>query len=87
MLTTTYLRNLTEVADDIIWAFGEEDGEKLLEADGCAVRVLAEATDGYWDIELLDGTRFDAISWYHLEGFTEDTTTATETRLVNYNDE
>lgn len=34
------------------------------------VRVLCEATDGYYDVQLPDGTVFPALCWYHLDGFT-----------------
>lgn len=51
--------------------FGRQISTKLLrtQKSGGVVRILREATDGYYDIELPDGTQVDAISWYHLVGY------------------
>ena len=54
---------------------------------GDNVEVLSEETDGFWNIKLpniygeLDsnGTIVEGISWFHLKGFKETTTTKTVT--------
>lgn len=45
------------------------DYEILFRAEGETVTVLREATDGYYDIELSCGTKYHAISRYHLVNF------------------
>lgn len=65
----TKLINVAEMYDEFVFSFSE-NAEYLLEAEDTDVEVLCEVADGYWDIRLEDGTEFDAISWYHLAGFT-----------------
>lgn len=73
-LTKTTLINIQELYDEFEWAF-EDEAQHLLDAEGEQVEVLCEATDGYWDIRLANGKEFEAISWYHLVGFNENSTT------------
>jgi hypothetical protein len=55
---------------------GLEDDEiellRGLEDDGIPVEVVAEATDGYFDVLLPSGKMIDALSWVHLDGFNEN---------------
>lgn len=48
------------------------------------VTVTSQATDGYWDITFQDGNELNALSWYHLEGFTQDTTAQELKEVVLY---
>lgn len=53
----------------------EEDEIELLrglEDDGIPVEVVAEATDGYFDVVLPSGKMINALSWVHLDGFNEN---------------
>lgn len=61
--------------DNADWSGGQEDileQLKPVQECGAMVTVLCEVTDGYYDIELPNGDRVDALSWFHLEGFTEE---------------
>lgn len=73
MLTKTTIRNITHVD---VSDFGGDDNayHRLVEAQrsGQEVTVDCEATDGYYDLTLEDGTELAAISWYHLVGFTQE---------------
>lgn len=67
---TTTVINMNEVDWD-----GEEDTRDLLKPVaecGAEVIVLCEATDGYYDVQLPNGAIVNALSWYHLDGFTEN---------------
>lgn len=68
-IATTKLINITENYDDFEWLFGAEEAQQLQQAERHQVEVLREASAGYWDIRLSNGKEFDAISWYHLQGF------------------
>lgn len=60
---------------------GLDEGDGLLQEDiaalqtaeqsGEAVMVDCESCTGYYDITMLDGREIPALSWWHLEGFTE----------------
>jgi hypothetical protein len=53
----------------------EDDEIELLtglEEDGIPVEVVAEATDGYFDVVLPSGKLVNALSWVHLDGFNEN---------------
>jgi hypothetical protein len=69
--TFTTLRNTNEIDRD---DFEQSDIEHLKdgEADGVEVEVVCKATDGYFDIEFEDGYVIYAISWYYLDGYTDD---------------
>jgi hypothetical protein len=69
--TFTTLRHTKEIDSD---DFEEEDCERLCSGAsyGEEIRVVCEATDGYYDIEFADGYKIDAISWYYLDGYTAD---------------
>ena len=55
---------------------GLEDDEiellRGLEDDNIPVEVVAEATDGYFDVVLPSGKLVNALSWVHLDGFNEN---------------
>ena len=55
-LTKTTLINIQELYDEFEWTF-EDEAQHLLDAEGEQVEVLCEATDGYWDIRLANGTK------------------------------
>lgn len=68
MLGKAILQKVSEF-DETDFALESEAYEHLLDATGTSVEVLCEATDGYYDIRLSDGTTYDAISGYHLRGY------------------
>ena len=67
----TTIRNMADVsASDFV---NEEDYDILvgLEEDGLPVVIDCEATDGYFDVTTPSGREIAALSWFHLDGFTE----------------
>lgn len=75
MIQTT-LRNLRELTSEE-WERDYGDPGQFLPMLRCMdaeelVVVNAQATDGYYDITLPSGIKIEAISWYHLDGFTKD---------------
>lgn len=65
----TTIRNMLhqdfeELDPDLVITLRDAEREQQL------VRVLYEVTDGYYDVQLQDGTIVPAICWYHLDGFT-----------------
>lgn len=76
LVIQTTIRNMREFTQSE-WdsEYGSQgDYEALLHCMNRKVPVVVdcEATDGYYDITLPLGRVISAISWYHLDGFTED---------------
>ena len=68
---TTTLRNIGDVDRNDFATPSDFD-----ELVGCyhtkgVITVDCEATDGYFDITLPNGTEIAALSWWHLNGFDE----------------
>lgn len=64
-MNTALLQYVDEV-EPSDFALEQADYDRLCAAIGEEVILLREAADGYFDIALADGTKFDAISTYHL---------------------
>jgi hypothetical protein len=58
----------TELNDDELQEYWEDDWEELKACDGQEVTVLGEETDGYYNIKLPSGTIIDALTSQALKG-------------------
>jgi hypothetical protein len=79
MTIITTIRNIhSDYSSAESW---EDDGglagvwTRLFDAEesGEVVTIVCEATDGYFDIKFADGYSIEALSWWHLAGFDQDT--------------
>lgn len=62
------LVNVEEFEDDFRQFYGDEVYLDMLAFEGTKVKVLCEATDDYYDVEMQNGITLFAISSYHLIG-------------------
>jgi hypothetical protein len=77
MIIQTKIRNI--VGDFTVESWVGEGGLaddyralRAAEINRTPVSVVAEETDGYYNIIIRGGYSVEALSWYHLEGLTED---------------
>ncbi len=65
----TTIRNMYDAA--CLDGLEEDEIELLqgLEDDDIPVTVIAQATDGYFDVMLPSGRVINGLSWNHLDGF------------------
>lgn len=67
---TTTVRNIDDADPNDFAVDGDHERLQKCQEEGAEVTVVNEVCIGYYDIVLQDGTAIDAVSWYHLDGFT-----------------
>jgi hypothetical protein len=72
----TNIRNMSDFSErGWVAEMGDADDYNALvacEEYDLPVEVLCEATDGYYDVKTPSGRVINALSWWHLDGFTEN---------------